>query len=157
MESIKTKTEKKEKNDDSTVLTREKSSKNVPPPPYIPAKISASNTDFDSKSCEDIININKMKNLTIDERDENCEVKNREKNPNNGKIVEKEVEEKSESEDESECDKGKFVNNNDTIDNYFILFCYCYFYCYTIILIVHYFSLLLLLLHFDRVQLSRLL
>jgi hypothetical protein len=138
MESMKTKTEKKEKNDDSTVLTREKSSKNVPPPPYIPAEISASNTDFDSKSREDIINLNNMKNLTIDEKDENCEVKNREKNPNNGKIVEKEVEGKSESEDESESesDKGKFVSNNGTIDDYFILLLllllsilYHYFYC----------------------------
>ena len=151
MESIKTKTEKKEKNDDSTVLTREKSSKNVPPPPYIPAKISASNTDFDSKPCEDIININKMKNLTIDERDENCEVKNREKNPNNGKIVEKEVEEKSESEDESESDKGNLLTIMTQLMT--ILFCcyYCYFQYYTIIFIVHDFSLLLLLLHFDRV------
>jgi hypothetical protein len=116
MEAKKSESEEKEKVDDNAVLTRGKSLKNVPPPPYIPAE-----TDLASKPCEDTVKVSlqNFENLTVSEKKKPKKKKG--KKSKNGKIVQKEVEGKHESGDETESDKGKFSNDDDNICDDIIL------------------------------------
>jgi hypothetical protein len=132
MEGKKSESEEKGKIDDNAVLTRGKSLKNAPPPPYIPAEISSA-ADLASKPCEDTLkeSLENFENLTVSEKKKPKKKKG--KKSKNGKIVQKEVEGKHESGDETESDKGKFSNYDDNIDDDIVVVLLSYFlfyYCY---------------------------
>jgi hypothetical protein len=115
METKKKEIEKNDEIDDTAVLTRGKSLKNVPPPPYIPAESSTSTTDLASKPCEDTEKacVQNFENLTVNEKKKPKKKKG--KKSKNGKIVAREVGGKHESDDGTESDKGAFSNDSDNI------------------------------------------
>ena len=90
MESKNTKNEKNEILDNLTIVTRDKSLKNVPPPPYIPAEFPTSTTEIASNPCvnEEKICLQKLQNLSLDANLENFEtMENRKKNSKNGNKI----------------------------------------------------------------------